>query len=96
MSSNYFNHFSNNFKKYFRYFEGKGPWHINCDIALPCAIENEIQYIDAYNLTKQDCRWLFEGSNMSCTSEAVKILKKYDINYLPSKVSRCLQLFSGY
>ncbi len=54
------------------YFEGKRPWHIKCDVALPSATQNEIDGDDAKNLVKNGCICVSEGANMPSTPEAIE------------------------
>ncbi len=67
-----------------RFVEGKRPWEVPVDVAIPCATENEVSESDAERLIKQGCRLLAEASNMGCTAEAVDRLSK-QIVYAPGK-----------
>ncbi len=69
------------------YFKGMRPWHIPCDIALPCATQNEIEKEDALNLVKNGCTLVAEGANMPCTPEAIKIFQEKGMMYAPGKAS---------
>jgi len=69
------------------YMEGKKPWSIEADIALPCATQNEINKEDANNLIQNGVMLLAEGANMPCTSEATKLFRESDILYAPGKAS---------
>lgn len=69
------------------YFAGERPWKIPCDIALPCATQNEINGEDAANLLKGGCRCVVEGANMPSTSEAIAAFQKAKILYSPGKAS---------
>lgn len=69
------------------YFAGERPWKIPCDIALPCATQNEINGEDAANLLKGGCRCVVEGANMPSTSEAVAAFQTARILYSPGKAS---------
>ena len=62
-------------KKYAKaqYFEGKRPWHIKCDVALPCATQNEVDGNDAKTLLKNGCFCVSEGANMPSTPEAIEV-----------------------
>ena len=62
-------------------------WNIKCDIALPCATQNEIDLEGAKALVANGCKVVCEGSNMSCTEEAVKYLQENDVYYVPGKAS---------
>ena len=65
----------------------KKPWSVKCDIAIPCATENELNLIDAKELLKNGCKTVGEGANMPCTSDAVKLFIKNKIQYAPGKAS---------
>lgn len=69
------------------YYENKRPWGIKCDIALPCATQNEIEINDAKELVKNGCIGVFEGSNMSTTIDAMHYLQDNKILYAPGKAS---------
>ena len=69
------------------YFEGKRPWHIPCDIAFPCATQNEIELEDANNLIKNGCKMVSEGANMPSTADAIAAYQKAGIMYGPSKAA---------
>lgn len=66
--------------------EGK-PWGVDCDIALPCATQNEIEKDDAESLCKNNVICVAEGANMPCTDEAVKVFHDAGILYGPGKAS---------
>jgi glutamate dehydrogenase (NADP+) len=66
---------------------GKKPWEIPCDMAFPCATQNEIDETDAENLVRNGCKVVCEGSNMPCTLEAIKIFEQANILHAPSKAS---------
>ncbi|GAH64140.1 unnamed protein product, partial [marine sediment metagenome] len=55
------------------FYPNKRPWEVKCDIALPCAIQNELDGNDAKTLIKNGCKLIAEISNMGCTPDAVKI-----------------------
>jgi len=69
------------------YFEGQTPWVIPCEIALPCATQNEISKENVELLIKNGCMLVAEGSNMSCTPEAIELLREKRILYAPGKAS---------
>jgi glutamate dehydrogenase (NADP+) len=69
------------------YHEGKTPWGITCDIALPCATQNELNGSDAAILTKNGCMAVAEGANMPCTPEAVEEFHAKQIMFAPGKAS---------
>ena len=71
-----------------RYKENsKEIWKIKCNIALPCATQNEINSEDAEILVNNGCYAVGEGANMPCTPEAVKIFLENKILYAPGKAS---------
>ena len=70
-----------------QYFPGKRPWGIPCDIALPCATQNEIEKADAESLLKNGCRCVAEGANMPSTPEAIALFQRAKILYSPGKAS---------
>tara|TARA_Y100000385_G_scaffold176353_1_gene182248 strand:+ start:1160 stop:2500 length:1341 start_codon:yes stop_codon:yes gene_type:complete len=69
------------------FFKNKTPWKIKCDIALPCATQNELNEDDAKNLIKNGCICVSEGANMPCEPNAIKIFKLNKILYAPGKAS---------
>jgi glutamate dehydrogenase (NADP+) len=69
------------------YFEGQKPWMIPCDVALPCAIQNELDEEDALKLVSNGCKLVAEGANMPSTPEAISVLQKNGIMYAPGKAS---------
>ncbi|MCX7725925.1 MAG: NADP-specific glutamate dehydrogenase [Chitinispirillaceae bacterium] len=69
------------------YMEGKRPWSIKCDIALPCATQNEIEKEDAETLVKNGCICVGEGANMPSTPEAVDIFLNAKVLYAPGKAA---------
>ncbi|MBN1309438.1 MAG: NADP-specific glutamate dehydrogenase [Chitinispirillaceae bacterium] len=69
------------------YLDGQRPWGIKCDIALPCATQNEIEKSDAENLVKNGCFCVGEGANMPSTPEAVDLFLKAKVLYAPGKAA---------
>lgn len=69
------------------YMEGSRPWSIPCDIALPCATQNEIEAADAEALVKGGCYCVVEGANMPSTPEAIAIFQNAGLLYSPGKAS---------
>jgi len=69
------------------YFEGKRPWGVKCDVALPSATENEIDKNDAETLIKNGCRVISEGANMPSTPEAIEVYMEARILYGPGKAA---------
>ena len=70
-----------------QYFEGERPWKVPCDIAMPCATQNEIEAKDAENLVKNGCYCVVEGANMPTTPEAIAIIQGAKMLYSPGKAS---------
>ena len=70
-----------------QYFAGERPWKIACDIAMPCATQNEIEKADAENLLKNGCFCVTEGANMPSTPEAIALFQGAKILYSPGKAS---------
>jgi len=71
-----------------KYTEGcAGIWNIPCDIALPCATQNELDENAAKTLVKNGCIAVAEGANMPCTPEAVKVFLDAKIAYGPGKAA---------
>ena len=69
------------------YSAGKKPWGIECDIALPCATQNELDEDDAKELVKNGCICVAEGANMPSTLPAVEVFRAAGILYGPGKAS---------
>jgi glutamate dehydrogenase (NADP+) len=57
-----------------KFVKGRKPWEVKCDIAFPCAIQNELNGDDAKMLVENGCTMVVETSNMGCTAEAVNYL----------------------
>ena len=70
-----------------QFIAGKHPWEVKCDIAMPCATENELNNNDAQNLVSNGCICVCEGANMPCTPEAIDILQKSRLLYCPGKAA---------
>jgi len=70
-----------------KYFANERPWKVACDVALPCATQNEIEEHDADLLAANGCKWVFEGANMPSTNKAIEIYKKNNIFYFPAKAA---------
>lgn len=70
-----------------KYVEGKRPWEVKCDIALPCATQNELDSDEAKMLLKNGCTCVAEGANMPCTPEAITEFQKAKILFSPGKAS---------
>ena len=69
------------------YTEGKGIWTIPCDIALPCATQNELNLEDARTLLANGCFAVAEGSNMPSTLEATELFVEKKILFMPGKAA---------
>ena len=69
------------------FFEGKRPWSIKCDIALPCATQNELNGDDAKELINNGCICICEGANMPSTPEAIEVFQTAKILFAPGKAS---------
>lgn len=63
------------------------PWGVTCDLALPCATQNELKEGDAQNLVKNGVMCVVEGANMPCTPEAIALFQQEKILYAPGKAS---------
>jgi len=70
-----------------QYFPGERPWKIACDIALPCATQNEIEEADAKSIVNGGAVCLAEGANMPTTPAALAILKEAGVLFAPGKAS---------
>ena len=69
------------------FIEGKTPWEVKCDIALPCATQNELNEDDAKALTENGCFVVAEGANMPSTTEAVEHFIEEKILFGPGKAA---------
>ena len=69
------------------FHEGERPWSVKCDIALPCATQNEINGDEAKLLVKNGCICVAEGANMPSTPEAIHEFQKANILFAPGKAS---------
>ncbi len=74
-------------RKSAEYHEGKGVWTIKCDIALPCATQNELDIEDAKTLVANGCFAVAEGANMPTTLEATKYLQENGVLFAPGKAA---------
>ena len=70
-----------------QYHEGKGVWSVKCDVALPCATQNELQLTDAQALVGHGCIAVVEGANMPTTLEATKYLQESGVLFCPGKAA---------
>lgn len=69
------------------YLDGGNIWDIPCDIAMPCATQNELQEKHAQTLADNGCIAVCEGANMPCTPEAIEVLKQNGIAFGPGKAA---------
>ncbi|MDO4286080.1 MAG: NADP-specific glutamate dehydrogenase [Eubacteriales bacterium] len=70
-----------------QYHEGKGVWSVKCDVALPCATQNELTLDDAKMLVENGCIAVCEGANMPTTLEATEYLQQHKVFFVPGKAS---------
>ncbi len=70
-----------------KFIPGKRPWEVKCDVALPCATQNELDENDAKELVKNGCMCVCEGANMPTTIEGFKVFTDAKILYAPGKAS---------
>ena len=70
-----------------QYFEGQRPWSIKCDIAMPCATQNELNEEEAKTLIANGCMCVAEGANMPTTPGAIAVFQNAKILYSPGKAS---------
>ena len=70
-----------------KYYEGKTPWHEKCELAFPCATQNELNGEDAKILISNGCICVSEGANMPSTPEAIAVFHKAKILFAPGKAS---------
>ena len=70
-----------------KYFKGERPWSVPCDIALPCATQNELNGEEAKQLIDNGCICVSEGANMPSTPEAIHEFQKGKILFAPGKAS---------
>lgn len=78
------------YKKYrpkSEYHEGRGVWSVKCDIALPCATQNELLIEDAKMLVENGCIAVAEGANMPTTLEATHYLQEHGVLFAPGKAA---------
>ena len=68
-----------------QFFQGKRPWEVKCDVALPCATQNELDKDDALKLVENGCICVAEGANMPSTPEAIEVFQEKKILYGPGK-----------
>ncbi len=66
---------------------GKKPWEVPCDLAFPCAIQNELGKADAAALVKNGVKYVVETSNMGCTADAIALFRNSRIHFAPGKAA---------
>ena len=69
------------------YHEGKRPWAVDCDLAFPCATQNELEKADAKTLIKNGCQLVAEGANMPSSIEAIDSFLDARVLFAPAKAS---------
>ena len=69
------------------FMEGQRPWSVPCDVALPCATQNEISGDEAKMLVKNGCTTVAEGANMPTLPEAVEVFQEHKILFGPGKAA---------
>ena len=69
------------------YHEGQRPWNEKCDVAMPCATQNELQIDAAKALVANGCKFVVEGANMPTTLEATKYLQENGVYFAPGKAA---------
>ena len=70
-----------------KFFAGKRPWEIKCEVAMPCATQNEVDEDDAKTLLSNGCYVISEGANMPSRPEAITAFQNAKILYAPGKAS---------
>ncbi|ABX41213.1 NADP-specific glutamate dehydrogenase [Lachnoclostridium phytofermentans] len=76
-----------NYRPNSEYYEGRGVWTVKCDIALPCATQNELSLEDAKVLVANGCKAVAEGANMPTTLEATEYLQENGVLFAPGKAA---------
>ena len=69
------------------YVPNERPWNVPCDVALPCATQNEVNQSDAETLVKNGCIAVAEGANMPTDNEGIRVFQQSGILYAPGKAS---------
>ena len=75
------------YRPHAEYHEGRGVWTIPCDVALPCATQNELLLEDAETLVKNGVKYVAEGANMPTTLEATQYLQSHGVAFAPGKAA---------
>ena len=76
-----------NYRPNAEYHEGRGVWSVKCDVALPCATQNELLIDDAKQLAANGCLAVCEGANMTTTMDATEYLQKNGVIFAPGKAA---------
>ena len=76
-----------NYRPNSEYHEGRGVWSVKCDVALPCATQNELHIEDAKQLVANGCKMVAEGANMPTTMEATEYLQENGVIFAPGKAA---------
>ena len=76
-----------NYRPNSEYHEGKGVWTVKCDVALPCATQNELDIEDAKTLVANGVMAVCEGANMPTTEEATKYFQDNKVYFVPGKAA---------
>ena len=76
------------------FVKDKHPWEVKCDIAMPCATQNELDEHDARDPGENGCICVCEGANMPSTPEAIEIIQKNGLLFAPEKLP--MQEVLGY
>ena len=76
-----------NYRPNTEYHEGRGVWSVKCDVALPCATQNELLIDDAKQLAANGCLAVCEGANMPTTMDATEYLQKNGVIFAPGKAA---------
>ena len=71
----------------YEFYEGERPWSVKCDIALPCATQNELNKEEAQLLVSNGCICVSEGANMPSTADAIEVFHESKILFAPGKAS---------
>ena len=76
-------------KRYARakFYKSEKPWKIQCDLAFPCATQNELDLDDAKHLVKNKCMMVIEGANMPSTQDAMSYLMENQVTFVPGKAA---------
>lgn len=69
------------------YHPGERPWSVACDVAMPCATQNELDGDNAQALVGHGCMCVVEGANMPSTPEAIRIFQQHKLLYAPGKAA---------